>query len=90
MFNQDISRGGGVGGAGGFLGIQTPYFIITRPNMCMPTDQNAFIGYPSFITVSLADLTGYTQVESIHIENVPATSAEIEEIESLLKSGVIM
>ena len=31
-----------------------------------------------------------TEVGSIHIEGIPATSKEIEEIEMLLKGGVIL
>ena len=88
-FKPEIERSGAISGTGGLMGIQFPYFIITRPRQCVPASQNAFIGYPSFTTVSLGDLSGYTEVESIHLENIPATGAELSEIENLLKSGVI-
>lgn len=89
MYHNDISHGGSIAGSGGFLNIQTPYFIITRPNMCTPGSQNSYIGYPSYITVELANLSGYTEIDSIHLENIPATASEVEEIENILKSGVI-
>ena len=40
--------------------------------------------------MKLKDLSGYTEVESIHLENVPAMEEELNEIERLLKSGVIL
>ena len=73
----------------GQLAIQTPYLIITRPRQCIPMDQNKFIGYPSYVTMTLSDLTGFNVVSDIHIEGVPATSAELDELESIIKEGAI-
>ena len=84
-----IERSGSVSGVGGMLGIQTPYIILTRPRQALPENMNKFIGYPSFVTTKLSALTGYTEIESIHLENVDATEAELDEIENLLKGGVI-
>lgn len=84
-----IEKSGSMGGTGGLMAIQTPYLILTRPRQAVPKNQNEFIGYPAYITENLSDLAGYTEIESIHLENVPATSNELSEIESLLKSGVI-
>lgn len=85
-----VEKSGSMGGMGGMLGIQTPYLILTRPRQALPARQNAFMGYPSFITMQLAECSGYTEIESIRIENIPATAQEISEIESLLKGGVIL
>lgn len=84
-----VEKSGAIGGMAGQLGIQKPYLIITRPSLCIPKNQNMFMGYPSFVTVLLNDLHGYNEISSIHIENVPATDTELSEIETLLKSGVI-
>lgn len=84
-----VEKSGAMGGTGGMLGVQTPYLILTRPRQALPRDQNTFMGYPSFITERLEDLTGYTEIDSIHLENVPATESELSEIEDLLKGGVI-
>lgn len=84
-----VEKSGAMSGTGGMLGVQTPYLILTRPRQALPRDQNAFMGYPSFITENLGSLSGYTEIDSIHLENVPATEQELSEIESLLKSGVI-
>lgn len=84
-----VEKSGAMGGTGGMLGVQTPYLILTRPRQALPRDQNTFMGYPAFITEKLQDLTGYTEIDSIHLENVPATESELSEIEDLLKGGVI-
>lgn len=88
-FKPTIEKSGAISGTGGLLGVQTPYIILTRPRQALPSKQNAFSGYPSFITTKLSDLSGYTEIDSIHLENIGATESEVNEIESLLKSGVI-
>lgn len=89
-FKPDVEKSGSMGGMGGMLGVQKPYIILTRPRQAVPARQNTFTGYPSFITKTLSECSGYTEVESIHLENVPATQNEIDEITELLKSGVII
>lgn len=84
-----IAKSGAMGGTGGMLAYQKPYLIITRPRQALPKGQNQFIGYPSFVTVELNSMRGYTEIESIHLENIGATDKEIKEIESILQSGVI-
>ena len=84
-----IERSGSVNGITGFLGQLRPYLIRTIPEAFIPEDQNKFIGYPAYINVNLANVVGYNEVDSIHLENVTATGAELEEIESILKGGVI-
>lgn len=84
-----VEKSGALSGTGGVMGIQMPYLILTRPRQALPKDQNKFTGYPSFINVSMNSLSGYTEIESVHLDNVPATDSEINEIESILKSGVI-
>lgn len=84
-----IERSGTVNGITGFLGQLRPYIIRTIPEAFIPADQNKFIGYPAYINVDLATVKGYNEVDSIHLENVTATGAELDEIETILKGGVI-
>ena len=86
----EVEKSGSMSGAGGLMAVQTPYIIITRPRQAIPARQNSFMGYPAFITEQLGNISGYTEVESIHLEGIRGTSQELEEIESLLKSGVIL
>lgn len=85
-----ISRGGSIPSTCGYLGTQKPYLILTRPRQCLPEDQNLFIGYPAYITVTVGNVSGYNEFEIVHLENVPATDSEKAEIENLLRNGVIL
>ena len=85
-----VEKSGSLSGTGGLMGIQTPYLIITRPRQAIPEGQNRFIGYPSFITDFISNFKGYTEVTEVHLEGIHATSAELTEIESILKSGVLL
>ena len=85
-----VHKSGSIGSMAGHMDIQTPYLIITRPVQSVPEKLNELQGYPSNITATLSDLTGYTEVETIYLKDIPATTAEIDEIEALLKGGVII
>lgn len=88
-FKPSIAKSGAMGGTGGMLAYQKPYLIITRPRQALPKDQNSYTGYPSYITVQLNTVTGYTEVEKIHLDYITATESELREIEELLRNGVI-
>ncbi len=85
-----IEHGGTSSGSGGQMSVQSPYLIVERPRQSLAKGYNTFEGYPSNITAQLGLLTGYTAVESVHLEGINATDAELSEIESLLKGGVIL
>lgn len=85
-----IEKSGAISGTSGMLAIQKPYLIITRPKQALPSNQNYYTGYPSYITANLSELSGYTEIETIHLDNVSATESEINEILTLLKEGVIL
>lgn len=85
-----IDRSGAMSGTGGMLAIQTPYLVLTRPRQALPKSQNHFTGYPAFITEVLGSISGYTEVEVIHLTGVPATDDELKEIVKLLEEGVIL
>lgn len=84
-----VEKSGAMAGTGGMLAVQTPYLILTRPRQALPSGQNSFMGYPSFMNEYLGLLSGYTEVESVHLSGIPGTDAEIQEIENLLMKGVI-
>ena len=85
-----VEKSGSMSGTGGMLAVQTPYLILTRPRQALPKNQNTYTGYPSFIKEKLSDLKGYTEVAEIRLSGVDATDAELDEIVSLLKGGVII
>ena len=85
-----MERSGSLSGTGGMMATQYPYLILTRPRQALPELQNKFSGYPSFISSYLSDLSGYTEVYSVHLEDISATGVELSEIEQILKGGVIL
>ena len=85
-----IEHSGNMGGMGGLMGIKRPYVIIERPVQAVPGYQNEIIGYPSFVYKYIDQLSGYTEFEQIHLEGLPCTSEELNEIENILLTGVIL
>ncbi len=86
----NTERQGNLGGAVSLMDGFVPYVIIHRPHQSLAQDYNKFKGYPSNITSQLGSLKGYTEVEHINLSIPGANSEELDEIESLLKSGVII
>jgi len=84
-----VEHGNGASGVPGVMGITYPYFVIMRPMQSIPDNVQAFTGFPSNILLPLNDVSGFTKVEYVHLENISATETEKAEIMSLLKEGVI-
>lgn len=74
----------------GLMSPRYAFIVYSRPNQCLPKKYKSFNGYPSFITSKLADLSGFTSVNQVHLEGINATDEELSEIENLLKMGVIL
>lgn len=81
---------GGLGTNTGFMGVRYPYIKVMVPNACVPQNQNRYKGYPSYMTRRIGDLSGYTEVDAIHLDMLPATPAEIDEIRRRLSEGVYL
>lgn len=88
--HTDISHSGSFSGNAGAMGIKKPYLIIDRPQTALAKNFPNYIGYPSNTTVKLSSCRGFTKVQEIHLENVPATNNELSDIEMKLKGGVII
>lgn len=84
-----ISRSGSFSGTAGFMANRVPFLIISAPNLAVPKDQNHYTGYPQYETVSLGNLSGYTQVAAVHLEGFAATEEEKSEILAMLSEGVL-
>lgn len=85
-----VAKSGSLNNNLGFMSCRKPHFVITRPKQALPENYAKFKGYPCNMSKKLNEVTGYTKVAQIHLENIPATSAELDEIERLLKDGVII
>ena len=85
-----MQRSGGLGSNAGAMGSRVPYLIITHPVTYNAVGYNRQYGYPLNETVVLGSLSGYTRVKDIHLSGIPCTDDELEQIEALLKDGVII
>ena len=84
-----ISRSGSMSGSSCITAVRSPYLILTRPVSAIPNYWQSVEGLPSGKGVSLGGITGYAAVESCHLHGITGTAAEIEEIDTLLRQGVI-
>lgn len=83
-------KSGGMGGNSAFMGMRTPVLLSYVPRACIPNRQNKIMGYPSYQTKQLSDVTGYTEVYKIHLDGISATDTEKNEILAALSEGVIL
>lgn len=86
----NIQKSGNMSGSNGLMGVQTPYLFITRPKQCAPKNQNRYVGYPSYITEKLANISGFTQLQDVRLSGISCTESEMNEILNLLHEGVIL
>lgn len=85
-----IQRTGSISANAGLLGEMKPYVLVTRPISYIPDSYESLIGRPYQTTAPLGSQTGFVKVREVHLDGITATELEKEEIESLLKKGVII
>ena len=86
----DVQVSGQLNANTGALGNGKPYVALHFPVQNIPNgfvDQN---GYPSNVNVRLSNLSGYTEVEKIHLSVPGASMDDLKEIEQKLSEGVIL
>lgn len=87
----NLERGGSIGGNASHLTGYTPYLLFMRPAASHPKNYEKYKGRPSNITETLANLSGYTEVDELITSGFSrASQSEVEEIKSLLSSGIYL
>lgn len=78
------------GAWGDFANPLAPFILVSKRDVVsVGSTYRETQGIPSGATAALSTLSGYTEVESIHVENIDCFPEEAQMIEDLLKSGVI-
>lgn len=91
LTGADVRMSGNLAGNAGAMGIRKPYIIVKRPVEYAAAGYNEFYGNPTNVTYRISAFSGYVRVKSVHVSDIAnATQAEKNEIENLLKSGVIV
>ena len=84
-----VQHSGQFSGCSGAMGCKKPYLIISRPQTRTPQRIAEFEGVPTNSIHQLVNCTGFTKVKEVHVVSSTAYDNELQEIESLLKTGVI-
>lgn len=87
-FGPNVGHTGAMGGT--MLGVVQPYILLERPQLHLPEGMGQLYGYKSGITRQLSRCSGFTQVREVHVEGISGTDAERDEIERLLKEGIVL
>lgn len=88
--SPDVQVSGQLNANTGALGNEKPYIVLHFPVQNLPggfADQN---GYPSNSNVMLSNLSGYTEIDKIHLTIPGASEDDLKEIEQKLSEGVIL
>ena len=83
-------RSGQIGANTGAYLQKKPYILIRRPLAFNASNYQHYYGFPSKWTVTLGQCHGYTKVSDMHLDAIQCTDDERQEIERLLKLGVMM
>lgn len=87
-FAGDVTTRGSLSSNTGKLGYQTPYLMFTRPIESRPANLGALHGYSAGVGGVLSAFSGYVVCSDVKLDGVTATDSELNEIDSILKSGV--
>lgn len=85
-----VAHSGSIGGGAGIMGVNYPYLIFNTPHVSIPSQQRHYTGYPSNQIVKLSALSGFNIIQAINLSVSGANNSEMNEIESILKGGVIL
>ena len=85
-----VAHSGSIGGGAGIMGVNYPYLIFNTPHVSIPSQQRHYTGYPSNQIVKLSALSGFNIIQAINLSVSGANDSEMNEIESILKGGVIL
>ncbi len=86
----EVGHSGSFSGNAGAMGIKEPYLIITRPQVDMAINFESFDGLPANKQIRLNECHGYTKCKEVHLNVTGAYKSELDEIERLLREGVIL
>lgn len=86
----DMQSSNGYNSTSAFLGVRRPYLIIEREVSNFSQTYANEKGLPSNISKEICSLTGFVQMDNIHMDTLTCTDAEKEMIRQLLEDGVIV
>lgn len=87
-----VQKSGSISANFGYLGKQTPYIILERPELSIPVDYGHHEGYPANHKRKMSEVHGYTEVKenTLIYNKFSGTDEEMEMLKSVLESGVYL
>lgn len=83
-------RSGSLGSAAGYLSYRRPFLVRKSPINTTAKNLAQESGYVSNKGQKIGDYSGFTKCAAVVLDGITATKSELDEIESLLKEGVII
>ena len=83
-------RSGSLGSAAGYLSYRRPFLVRKSPINTTAKNLAQESGYISNKGQKIGEYSGFTKCAAVVLEGITATKSKIEEIETLLKEGVII
>ena len=83
-------RSGSLGSAAGYLSYRRPFLVRKSPINTTAKNLAQESGYISNKGQKIGDYSGFTKCAAVVLDGITATKSELDEIESLLKEGVII
>lgn len=84
------ARSGGCSGVGSFMNSRRAYLMIHRPVPTTPSTLKSEHGLVSNKYQRVGAYSGFTVCQNVILDGISATQSELDEIETLLKEGVII
>lgn len=88
--HTEVQRSGGFTGCAGAMGPKKPYLIIDRPQTKLAANFETYQGKPANTTQFIGDCAGFVRAAEVHFSAPGAFDDEAKEVETLLKSGVLI
>ena len=83
-------RSGSLGSAAGYLSYRRPFLVRKSPINTTAKNLAQESGYISNKGQKIGDYSGFTKCAAVVLDGITATKSELDEIETLLKEGVII
>ena len=85
-----IQRSGNFDKNSSLCSLRQPFILIERPRIAIPNNFESRKGFLSNTEKKLSDIKGYTEVAYINMDNIDIPKNCIDELKTILTSGVIL
>ena len=85
----DIVQSNGYNASASMMGVRKPYLYIERPVSSFAKNYQHELGIPANVYGKLGSVSGFVKMENVHLDGIDLTDAEKNELQALLRAGVV-